>query len=169
MKACLILKWAFLVIWRWLSVTFSSAAKMTSICLFFSFLLHLICRYIFKYWEWFSNRHSWWGSIYWATVSFFIQKNGKICVSIKSMYILIQSPIAYFGRFIKVMKEFSLQRCHNDYFVFYRCYEDINFLLLVYVDDIVIIGGDAEGTKNLRRLFSRSFKPKSLNWGGTSK
>lgn len=101
--------------------------------------------------------------------SFFIQKDGKICISIKSMCILIQSPIAYFRWFIKVMKEFSLQRCHNDYFVFYRCYEDINFLLLVYVDDIVIIGGDAEGTKKtLRRLFSWSFKPKSLNWDGTS-
>lgn len=102
--------------------------------------------------------------------SFFIHKDGKICISIKSMCILIQSPIAYFRWFIKVMKEFSLQRCHNDYFVFYRCYEGINFLLLVYVDDIVIIGGDAEGTKKtLRRLFSWSFKSKSLNWDGTSK
>lgn len=83
--------------------------------------------------------------------SFVVQeKYGKVRISIKSMYILIQSPIAYFGRFITVMKEFSLQRFRNGYFVSYRCYEDIKFLLLVYIDDIVIINVDVEGTKKLK-------------------
>lgn len=65
----------------------------------------------------------------------------------KSLYGLKQSPRAWFGRFSEVVLEFGLIRCSSDHSIFYRQCDAGCILLAVYVDDIVITGGDSMGSK----------------------
>jgi len=52
-------------------------------------------------------------------------------------------------RFASVVQEFGLCNSHKDYFVFFQLYQRKQILLLVYVDDIVIISGNAQRISEL--------------------
>ena len=70
-------------------------------------------------------------------------KSGLVCRLRCSLYGLKQSPRAWFNRFSSVVLEFGLLCSTADHSVFYhhnswgQC-----IYLVVYVDDIVIIGSD---------------------------
>lgn len=77
---------------------------------------------------------------------------GKVCCLCKSLYGLKRSPRAWFGRFSEVVQEFGLHKSKCDHLVFYKQFEAGIILLVVYVDDVVIIGSDIVGI-----LSSKSF------------
>ena len=68
---------------------------------------------------------------------------GKICHIRKSLYGLKQSPRAWFDKFSQAVEKFGLQKSKSDHSVFYRNSHSGIILLVVYVDDIVIIGSDS--------------------------
>ena len=81
----------------------------------------------------------------------------------KFLYGLKQSPQAWFGRFSKVLQQFGMVRSEADHLVFYKhsscgCY----IYLVIYVDDIVIIGDDREGIKGLKQHLFLHFQTKDL-------
>ena len=71
---------------------------------------------------------------------------GFVCRLHRSLYLLKQSPRAWFGRFGSVVQEFGMTWSTSNYSIFYHntslraC-----IYLIVYVDDIVITGNDQHG------------------------
>ena len=67
----------------------------------------------------------------------------KVCKLKKALYGLKQSPRAWFGRFEKVMKEFRYKQSQGDHTLFIKhSTAGGETTLLVYVDDIIVIGND---------------------------
>lgn len=88
--------------------------------------------------------------------SFVAQGAGLVCKLRRSLYGIKQAPRARFGKFNSVVHAFGLKRCEEDYSVCY-CHTSPNkcVYLVVYVDDIVIIGNDQEKISQLKEhLFS---------------
>jgi len=65
-----------------------------------------------------------------------------VCYLRKSLYGLKQSPKAWFGKFSSVVKEFGMTRSEADHSVFYLHLNVGCIYLVIYVDDIVLIGND---------------------------
>ena len=87
---------------------------------------------------------------------------GKVCRLRKSLYGLNQSPRAWFSKFSQVVEKFGLQKSKFDHSVFYRNSSSGIILLVVYVDDIVIIGSDSTGISSQEVLSSRPVSYKGL-------
>ena len=69
--------------------------------------------------------------------------SNKVCKLKKALYGLKQSPRAWFGRFVKVMKESGYKQSQGDHTLF------IKHLVvggvtarLIYVDDVIVTGND---------------------------
>ena len=77
----------------------------------------------------------------------------EFVVSEKSLYGVKQSPHAWFGKFSEVIEKFGKKNNKSDHSVFYRNSQADIILLLVYVDDIVIIGNDMAGISLLKSFF----------------
>ena len=81
----------------------------------------------------------------------------KVCRLRKSLYGLKQSPRAWFGKFSQAIETFDMQKSKSDHSVFYKNYSSGIILLVVYVDDIVIIGSDSKGTLSLKSFHHSHF------------
>ena len=60
------------------------------------------------------------------------------------------------------MLKFGLRRCHSDHSVFSHTFDRGKILLIVYVDDIIIIGDDKQGIDDLKRYLQNSFRTKEF-------
>ena len=58
--------------------------------------------------------------------------------------------------------EFGLNRCGVDHSVFYKCSKQSKIWLLVYIDDIIIIGDDTQGIVMLKEFLQKKFNTKDL-------
>lgn len=86
-------------------------------------------------------------SLYGAIPRFIAQRedSSKVCELKKLLYGLKQSPQAQFSRSSSAVLDFELVRSLLDHSVFYRHYEGRRIFLVVYVDDLVIVGDDEVG------------------------
>ena len=75
---------------------------------------------------------------------------GKVYRLRKPLYGLKQSLRTWFGKFSKAVKKFGLQKNKFYHSVFYRNSSSGIILLVVYVDDIVIIGSDSTRIPSLK-------------------
>ncbi|WJZ83066.1 hypothetical protein VitviT2T_002777 [Vitis vinifera] len=64
----------------------------------------------------------------------------KVCKLKKSLYGLKQSPRAWFGRFTKSMRAFGYRQSNSDHTLFLKKQHGKITALIVYVDDMVVIG-----------------------------
>ena len=64
----------------------------------------------------------------------------KVCHLRKSLYGLKQSPYAWFGKFSQAVETFGMQKSKSNHSISYRNYSSSIIMLVVYVDDIVIMG-----------------------------
>ena len=62
-----------------------------------------------------------------------------------------------FGKFNEAELKFGLRRYHSNHSVFSHTFTRGKILLIVYVDDIIIIGDDKKGIDNLKRYLQNSF------------
>ena len=61
------------------------------------------------------------------------------------------------------MENHGFPKTMCDHYVFVKKFDDDDFIiLLLYVDDILIVGQDASKIDNIKREFSRSFAMKGL-------
>ena len=82
---------------------------------------------------------------------------GKVFKLKNSLYRLKQSPRAWFERFGKAAKRFGFLQSQADHTLFYmHSKEGKVAVLIVYVDDIILIGDDCELLKNLKFLALKS-------------
>ncbi|WJZ84403.1 hypothetical protein VitviT2T_004009 [Vitis vinifera] len=86
----------------------------------------------------------------------------KVCKLKKSLYVLKQSPRAWFGRFTKSMRDFGYRQSNSDHTLFLKKQHGKITTLIVYVDDMVVTGNDPEERKALQNYLSREFEMKYL-------
>ena len=80
----------------------------------------------------------------------------KVCRRKKCLYRLKQSPIIWFERFASVVKTFGLSRSQNDHL------QEKRLLLVVYVDDIIITGDNAQWIADLNCYLQKHFRTKDF-------
>ena len=73
-----------------------------------------------------------------------------------------QSLRVWFGKFSEVIEKFGMRKRKSDHFVFYENSQAGIILLVVYVDDIIIIGDDMEGISSLKSFLHGQFHTKDL-------
>ena len=87
----------------------------------------------------------------------------QVCKLKKALYGLKQSPRAWFSRFTKAMIDLNYHQARGDHVLFIKhSTTGAVTLLLVYVDDILITGGDAAEIHQLTTALSGQFEMKEL-------
>ncbi|CAL2249092.1 unnamed protein product [Prunus armeniaca] len=89
-------------------------------------------------------------------------KKNQVCKLRKSLYGLKQSLKAWFGRLTKSMKNFGYTLSHSDHTLFLKCDEGKLTTLIVYVNDIIVIGNDTKKKLKLQKYLSQEFEMKDL-------
>ena len=81
----------------------------------------------------------------------------------KSLYGLKQSPRAWFDRFARVIKNKGYQQGQSDHTMFFKQSNDGRMtILIVYVDDIVLIGDNTGEVERLKNGLATEFEVKDL-------
>ena len=92
--------------------------------------------------------------------------NGKedlVCKLRKSLYGLKQAPRQWYKKFDSFMSSHGYTRTTSDHCVFTKKFSDDDFIiLLLYVDDMLIIGHDVRKIEKLKEELSKSFAMKDL-------
>ncbi|RVW38886.1 Retrovirus-related Pol polyprotein from transposon TNT 1-94 [Vitis vinifera] len=87
----------------------------------------------------------------------------KVCRLRKSLYGLKQSPRAWFERFTKVVKGYRFVQCQSDHTLFVKHFPEGKLaIIIVYVDDIILIGDHEEKIDLLKKLLTKEFEIKDL-------
>jgi Reverse transcriptase (RNA-dependent DNA polymerase) len=86
------------------------------------------------------------------------QTVGKVCRLKKSLYGSKQSPRACFDRFRKVMISLGYQQINADHTVFSRQHCGHITILVVYVNNMIIIGDDEGGIAQLNARLEKKFE-----------
>ena len=90
-------------------------------------------------------------------------ESSLVCRLRISLYGLKQSPRAWFGCFSSMVLEFDMTQSTSDHSVFYHHTSSRQCIyLIVYVDDIVIIGSDHDGIWKLKQHLFNHFQTKDL-------
>ena len=90
-------------------------------------------------------------------------KEKLVCRLKKSLYGRKQAPRQWYRKFDSFMTSNGYKRTSADPCVYFRKFPDGNFIiLLLYVDDMLIVGQDAERISTLKKDLSKSFDMKDL-------
>lgn len=94
-------------------------------------------------------------------------KEKLVCKLKKSLYGLKQAPRQWYKKFDSFITSNGYKRTSADPCVYFRKFPGGNFIiLLLYVDDMLIVGQDADMIQSLKENLSKSFDMKNL---GTAK
>ena len=81
----------------------------------------------------------------------------------KSLYGLKQAPCQWYKKFESFMLEHKFQKTQVDHCVFVKRYDEGDFLiLLLYVDDMLIVGQDTRKIGSLKKALGKLFSMKDL-------
>jgi len=90
-------------------------------------------------------------------------KEDYVCKLRKSLYGLKQAPRQWYKKFESVMGEQGYQKTTSDHCVFVQKFSDDDFIiLLLYVDDMLIIGRNSSRIDRLKTQLSKAFAMKDL-------
>ena len=91
------------------------------------------------------------------------RKEDLVCKLKKSLYGLKQAPRQWYKKFDSFMVGHGYQRTAADYCVYFKRYPDEKFIiLLLYVDDMLIVGQDRAQISKLKEELAESFEMKDL-------
>ncbi|CAL9001453.1 unnamed protein product, partial [Prunus brigantina] len=92
-----------------------------------------------------------------------LSNNGrKVCRLRKTLYGLKQSPRAWFGWFIEVMKKYGYHQGNSDHTLFIKRMDGKITLLIIYIDDMVVTGDDVVDMGKLHKYLASKFEMKDL-------
>ena len=90
-------------------------------------------------------------------------KEDYVCKLKKSLYGLKQAPRQWYKKFESVMGEQGYRKTTSDHCVFVQKFSDDDFvILLLYVDDILIVGRNVSRIDSLKKQLSKFFAMKDL-------
>ncbi|KAL8146639.1 hypothetical protein AgCh_004391 [Apium graveolens] len=87
---------------------------------------------------------------------------GKVWRLKKTIYGLKQSPRVWFGKFQRAVVRFGYKQGNSDHTMFVKRKGEKVTVLIVYVDDIVIIGNDTCEIADIKRRLASEFEMKDL-------
>ena len=91
------------------------------------------------------------------------RKEDLVCKLKKSLYGLKQAPRQWYKKFDSFMVGHGYRRTVADYCVYFKRYPGENFIiLLLYVDDMLIVGQDRAQISKLKEELAESFEMKDL-------
>jgi Reverse transcriptase (RNA-dependent DNA polymerase) len=86
-----------------------------------------------------------------------------VCKLRRSLYGLKQAPRNWYKKFESFMSDNNFMKTNSDNCVFVKRYSSINFIiLLLYVDDMLVIGSDLRKIKALKERLGSEFAMKDL-------
>ena len=86
----------------------------------------------------------------------------NFCKLERALYGLKQSPRAWFERFSSAMRRYGYRQSNSDHTLFLKHRQSKVTTLIVYVDDMIITGDDAEEISRLQEQLSAEFEVKHL-------
>jgi ATP-binding cassette subfamily B (MDR/TAP) protein 1 len=90
-------------------------------------------------------------------------KEHLVCRLKKSLYGLKQAPRQWYNKFDLFMTQHNFTKTSADHCVFVKNYENgESIILLLYVDDMLIVGRDKTKIDALKKALSKSFAMKDL-------
>ena len=89
-------------------------------------------------------------------------ESNKIFHIRRALYGLKQAPRAWFAKFSSTISYLGYMASHYDSALFLSCTDKGTILLLLYVDDMIIIGDDLNGIQELKDFLSQQFEMKDL-------
>lgn len=90
-------------------------------------------------------------------------KEEYLCRLQKSLYGLKQAPRQWYKKFESVIRKQGYRKTSSDHCVFFQRFGDDDFIiLLLYVDDMLIVGKNVGRIAQLKRDLSKSFAMKDL-------
>ena len=93
-----------------------------------------------------------------------------MCKLTRSLYGLKQAPRQWYKKFDSFMTKSGFCKAEKDPCCYFKKYTDSYVFLLLYVDDMLIVGSSMRDINNLKRRFSAAFEIKYLGpqkrfWG----
>jgi ATP-binding cassette subfamily B (MDR/TAP) protein 1 len=90
-------------------------------------------------------------------------KEHQVCRLKKSLYGLKQAPRQWYKKFESFMTKLGYRKAQPDHCVFTKRYAEGDFIiLLLYVDDMLIVGNGTKRIALLKKALSKSFAMKDL-------
>ncbi|KAK1631342.1 hypothetical protein QYE76_005657 [Lolium multiflorum] len=86
----------------------------------------------------------------------------KVCKLQRSIYGLKQASRSWNRRFDKVIKDFGFIQCHGEACIYKKVSGSSVAFLILYVDDILLIGNDIELLSSVKSYLNNSFSMKDL-------
>lgn len=87
---------------------------------------------------------------------------GEVCRLKKALYMLTQSPRAWFNRFLKTMVKFGYRQSDAYHKMLVKRADEKITILVVYVNDIVVTSDDPYKVSSLKAHMAREFDTKGL-------
>ncbi|RVW83913.1 Retrovirus-related Pol polyprotein from transposon TNT 1-94 [Vitis vinifera] len=78
-----------------------------------------------------------------------------VCKLRKSLYGLKQAPRQWYKKFDNFMHRIGFKRCESDHCCYVKSFDNSYIILLLYVDDMLIVGSDIEKINNLKKQLSK--------------
>src|SRR5713226_6417885 len=90
-------------------------------------------------------------------------KENLVCRLKKSLYGLKKAPRQWYLKFDKFMPEQGYDRCHFYHCVYFKRLDNGRYIiLLLYVDDMLVVGSNMQDINVLKRKLAKSFAMKDL-------
>ena len=89
------------------------------------------------------------------------QKNRKVCLK-KSLYGLKKLSRAWFGRFTRSIQQHDYKQAQTDHTLFHKTVGKKITILIVYVDNIIVIGNDEAEIGRIKQRLAQDFEMKDL-------
>ncbi|RVX22526.1 Retrovirus-related Pol polyprotein from transposon TNT 1-94 [Vitis vinifera] len=89
-------------------------------------------------------------------------EDSKVCRLRKPLYALKQSPRAWFDRFTKALCDKEYKQAQSNHTLFYKQRGEKVTILIVYANDIILIGDDKDKMERLKKKLVIEFKMKDL-------
>jgi hypothetical protein len=87
---------------------------------------------------------------------------GYVCHLRRALYGLKQAPRAWFERFTSVITDAGFSSSYHDHALFIHHFTHGHTLLLLYVDDMLIMGDNAEHILSIKRQLGEQFQMSDL-------
>lgn len=91
-----------------------------------------------------------------------LDKPNQVCKLQKSLYGLKQASRPWYAKLSSTLKEKGYQHPKNDYFLFHRILINYVTYVVVYLDDIVVIGNNHEEVEQLKSFLDNKLMIKDL-------
>ena len=90
-------------------------------------------------------------------------KEKLVCKLKKSLYGLKQASRKWYLKFDRFMHEYGYNRCHLDYYVYFKRLDVENYIILcLYVDDMLVARSNMYHIKGLKCQLAHTFDMKDL-------